>query len=155
MSTDLLPPPLAPLVPALAVAGAALVLLVLFDTLVRGGRRRRRRDTPPAAVAAIGDPAVAWRRRRVLNASEALVLAAAEAAAARLDPSWRVWPQVALGEALVASHPGGAARSAFLAVNAKRCDILLVDGAGWPLAAVEYQGGGHFQGDWVLIATEI
>ena len=146
----------APLVPVLAAAGAALVLLLLFNVLVRGGRRRPRwRDTPPAPVAAIGDPAVTWRRRRVLNTSEALVLAAAEAVAARLDPSWRVWPQVALGEALMASDPGGAARSAFLAVNAKRCDILLVDGAGWPLAAVEYQGGGHFQGDWVLIATEI
>lgn len=139
--TDLLPH-LAPLAPVLTDGGAAFVLLLLFDILVRGVRRRWRGSSP--AVAAVGGPAVTWRRRRVLNTSEALVLAAAEAVAARLDPGWRVWPQVALGEALVAAGRDGAGHLAFLRVNAKRCDLLLVDGGGWPLAAIEYQGDGHF-----------
>lgn len=134
------------LAPVLAFAGAALVLLLLFDALVRGARRRWWGTSP--AVAAVGDPAVTWRRRRVLNASEALVLAAAEAVAARLDPAWRVWPQVALGEVLETAGRTEADRLGWLRINAKRCDLLLVDGGGLPLAAIEYQGGGHFRGDW-------
>lgn len=130
-----------PIPPLLAIAAAAAAsALLLFGLL---GRRR-----PPPAVAAVGDAAVTWRRRRVLNRSETLVLAAAEAVAARLDPTWRVWPQVALGEVLEASGPEAAGRAAFLRINAKRCDLLVVDGAGWPLAAIEYQGGGHHRGDW-------
>jgi len=36
--------------------------------------------------------------------------------------------------------------SAFRSINSKRVDILIVDQGGWPVAAVEYQGDGHYQG---------
>lgn len=55
---------------------------------------------------------------------------------------YRVFAQVSYGEVL-ASTDG----AAFAAMNAKRCDMLVVDRTGMPAVAVEYQGGGHWQGD--------
>lgn len=37
-------------------------------------------------------------------------------------------------------------QDAFRSINSKRIDILIVDRAGWPVVAVEYQGSGHYQG---------
>jgi hypothetical protein len=54
-------------------------------------------------------------------------------------PGHLVCPQVALGEVLSASSAG-----AFYAVNCKRCDVLVVDRQGWPVAAFELQGSGHW-----------
>ena len=48
--------------------------------------------------------------------------------------------QVCLGEVLACRD-----REAFGAVNSKRVDILIVCNRSLPLAAVEFQGGGHYQ----------
>ena len=55
---------------------------------------------------------------------------------------YRVFAQVPYGEVL--STPD---RDAFRAVNSKRADILVVDARGMPVAAIEVQGAGHYQGD--------
>jgi hypothetical protein len=49
--------------------------------------------------------------------------------------------QVCLGEVL--SSPDA---RAFSAINSKRVDVLLVDEDSQPIAAIEYQGSGHYQG---------
>lgn len=49
-----------------------------------------------------------------------------------------VFPQVSLGEIL---HT--AADDAYKAINSKRCDLLIADRDGYPIAVLEYQGGGH------------
>lgn len=49
--------------------------------------------------------------------------------------------QVSLGEVL--SSPDA---RAFSAINSKRVDLLIISPNGVPLAAIEYQGGGHYQG---------
>jgi hypothetical protein len=54
----------------------------------------------------------------------------------------RVFAQTSLGEILQSPS-----RSAFLSINGKRVDILVVDSGGWPVLAVEFQGEGHYQGD--------
>ena len=78
----------------------------------------------------------------LLSAREAMVAKAAEQMLADLAPGWRVCPQVALGEAVRAAD-----KRAYWTVNAKRCDMLIVDESWEPLAALEYQGAGHHQAD--------
>ncbi|WP_419808953.1 DUF2726 domain-containing protein [Sphingomonas sp.] len=79
--------------------------------------------------------------KRVLSRTEANVMLAAEAAIAEAGLSWRVLAQVSLGEVLASSD-----KAAFNAINAKRVDLLIVSGISEPLAAIEYQGEGHWQG---------
>jgi hypothetical protein len=52
---------------------------------------------------------------------------------------YRVFAQVNLGEILKSGDD-----LAFRSINSKRIDILVVDGGGWPVLAVEYQGSGHY-----------
>lgn len=82
-----------------------------------------------------------FKTKRLLNKGEANVLAALEPIVAKLEPGWRVWTQVSLGEVL-----DGGTVEAFNAINAKRVDFLLVDADQRPRMAIEYQGQGHHQG---------
>ena len=66
----------------------------------------------------------------------------AERAIAELAMPWRVMAQVSLGEILRSEDA-----AAFSAVNSKRVDLLIVDERHQPIAAVEYQGTGHWQGN--------
>lgn len=79
--------------------------------------------------------------KRVLSRTEARVMAAAEVAIAEAGLPWRVMAQVALGEILASPD-----EAAFRAINAKRVDLLIVAAKSEPLAAIEYQGEGHWQG---------
>ena len=82
-----------------------------------------------------------FKKRRLLSRSEAHVLYAAERAINIADLKWRVMAQVSLGEVL--SSPDARAYSA---INSKRVDLLVVSRSGDPIAAIEYQGHGHYQG---------
>jgi Protein of unknown function (DUF2726) len=82
-----------------------------------------------------------FEKRRLLSRSEAHVLYAAERAINTADLKWRVMAQVSLGEVL--SSPDARAYSA---INSKRVDLLIVSRSGDPIAAIEYQGHGHYQG---------
>ena len=82
---------------------------------------------------------------RLLSRSEAHVLYAAERAINTADLKWRVMAQVSLGEVL--SSPDARAYSA---INSKRVDLLIVSRFGDPIAAIEYQGHGHYQGTAVV-----
>jgi hypothetical protein len=59
----------------------------------------------------------------------------------RANLKWRVMAQVSLGEIL--SSPDA---QAYSAINSKRVDLLIISSRGDPIAAIEYQGGGHYQG---------
>ncbi|MEP6784188.1 MAG: DUF2726 domain-containing protein [Sphingomonadales bacterium] len=82
-----------------------------------------------------------FEERRLLNAPEFRLFVAVEQAVASLERAWRVMAQVSLGEILASPS-----EQAYRAINSKRVDLLIVDRAGMPLAAIEYQGAGHFQG---------
>ena len=82
-----------------------------------------------------------FEKKRLLSPSEARFFYAAEKAIADQKLSWRVMAQVCLGEVL-----GSPDEAAFRAINAKRVDLLIVNNGGYPLAAIEYQGEGHYQG---------
>ncbi len=85
--------------------------------------------------------AATFAKRPLLNRSETRVLAAAERAVHEIDAGWRVMAQVSLGEILASPD-----EAAYRAINSKRVDMLIITGAGEPLAAIEYQGKGHHQG---------
>jgi hypothetical protein len=82
-----------------------------------------------------------FEKRRLLSKAEARVLYAAEEAISEAKLGWRVMAQVSLGEVL--SSPDA---QAYAAINSKRVDLLIISRSGLPVAAIEYQGGGHYQG---------
>lgn len=81
-----------------------------------------------------------FEKRRILSYPEYRVFSAAEKAIASTNLKWRVMAQVSLGEVL--SSPDALAYSA---INSKRVDLLIISSRGEPLAAIEYQGSGHYQ----------
>jgi hypothetical protein len=121
--------------------------------------RRPRPRRAPAQLAAVRRPAAGdgglshaaeqlrvvmsatYTARRLLSPAEARVFEAAELAIREQGLSWRVMAQVSLGEILASPD-----QAAFRAINSKRVDVLLVTRAGAPIAAIEYQGAGHYQG---------
>jgi len=85
--------------------------------------------------------AASFEKRRVLNWSEYQAFKIIEADVAAARRGYRVFAQTSLGEVLMSPD-----EDAFRSINSKRVDILIVDKSGWPLAAVEYQGNGHYRG---------
>jgi Protein of unknown function (DUF2726) len=83
----------------------------------------------------------AFEKRRLLSAGEYRVFKVVEDCVASLRRGHRVFAQTNLGEVL--SSPDEAA---FRSINSKRVDILVVDQGGWPVLAIEFQGGAHYQG---------
>jgi hypothetical protein len=85
--------------------------------------------------------AASFEKRRLLNRSEYQAFKIIEADLAAARRGYRVFAQTSLGEVLMSPD-----EDAFRSINSKRVDILIVDKSGWPLAAVEYQGNGHYRG---------
>ena len=77
----------------------------------------------------------------VLNKPERRLLECIDKALAELSPGWRAMAQVSLGEILRSES-----KEAFMAINSKRVDLLIVDAECRPLHAVEFQGTGHHLG---------
>jgi hypothetical protein len=83
----------------------------------------------------------AFTQQPLLNKSELRVLKELERCVVASNPTWQVMAQVSLGEVLRSTDA-----AAFACVNAKRVDLLLIDGDCLPRHAIEYQGSGHHQG---------
>jgi hypothetical protein len=79
--------------------------------------------------------------RPILNKSEARVFRDLDRMVLACNPRWQVMAQVSLGEILCSES-----REAYLCINSKRVDLLLVDEHCNPKHVFEYQGGGHYQG---------
>ncbi len=77
----------------------------------------------------------------LLNKSEARLFWELDRMVQERNKGWQVMAQVSLGEILRTP-----AKDAFGCINSKRVDLLLVDQDCQPIAAIEYQGGGHHQG---------
>lgn len=76
----------------------------------------------------------------LLNKSEARVFKELDPIVTGRNPDWRVMAQVSLGEVLWCED-----KDAFGCINAKRVDLLLMDGDCRPRHVIEYQGGAHYQ----------
>lgn len=83
-----------------------------------------------------------FRPRKLMSKAEARVFYIAERALKDAGSRCRVMAQVNLGEVLSCDD-----KRAFSAVNSKRVDMLIISATGDPIAAIEYQGGGHYRSD--------
>jgi Protein of unknown function (DUF2726) len=90
--------------------------------------------------------AASFQTQRLMNHSEFDAFRTIEKEVAAARKGYRVFAQVNLGE-IMESQNDDAYKSAFHSINAKRVDILITNGGGWPALAIEYQGEGHYQGD--------
>ena len=86
-----------------------------------------------------------FRKRPLMNKSEYSVFCKLEKLLSASHRGYRVFSQVSLGEIL-----GSDDKQAYLAINSKRADFVIIDWSGHPIAVVEYHGSGHFQGDAVV-----
>ena len=141
---------------SLVLGVAVIVLLVVVVARMHRRAPRRRRLWPLAASrgpawhrdVGLADPvrqlhaveAAAFHRQKILGPSEYRVFKIVEDEMAIIGEGHRVFAQTSLGEILKSPD-----RDAFHAINSKRADILVVDGGGWPVLAVEYQGEGHYR----------
>jgi len=137
-----------PLLLAFALLAGFLIGWGAAQAMKRHGRLR---STPAIKiVSASRNPATdqlatvmkaEFHAKRLMSREEARIFYALERGLAKHALGWRVMAQVSLGEVL-----GSADTGAFQAVNSKRVDMLIIAKDGLPIAAVEYQGSGHYQG---------
>ncbi len=83
--------------------------------------------------------AASFEKRRVLNRPEYLAFKIIEADIAAARRGYRVFAQTSLGKS-------SRRRTRTLFARSIASGSLIVDKGGWPVAAVEYQGDGHYQG---------
>jgi Protein of unknown function (DUF2726) len=148
-----------PLLPAAAIAGAFVAILFgLYSRNRQLERRLARQEPPPRKTAgeqqdlllaqqleAVTRETVKFTASRVMGRGEYEVFRAAlNVTCQPLPPSFYVFPQVALGQIIRTTAPlDWQADHAHRAINSKRCDLLIADRHGNPVAVLEYQGSGH------------
>ena len=134
---------------------AWIILFYFVASPRRSGRVRPRhlyrtslppKNSPTFDITDVGQQlcavmAAPFERRQLLNWSEYQTFKIIENDVAAMRQGYRVYPQTSLGEVLYSTDT-----NAFRSINSKRVDMLIVDRAGWPIVAVEYQGRGHYQG---------
>jgi Protein of unknown function (DUF2726) len=130
--------------------GMATILLVLIP------RRRIARRPWQSPAPNLADPAtqmqaiaqVDFETRRLLNREEAPLLPLIERILRTHGDGHRVMAQTSMGE-IIRPREGSATRdarnAAHAAINAKRLDFAIFNRFGHLVAAVEYQGTGHYQ----------
>jgi len=143
---------------ALVVLGLSMIVFFVVvgaSGILRSPRRRRFRTAHPFGRPYwkrdfdLADPAqqlnavmaASFYKQRVLSRSEYHIFKIIEDEVAILGKGYRVFAQTSLGEILKSPD-----QNAFHSINSKRADILVIDGGGWPVLAVEYQGDGHYRG---------
>lgn len=83
-----------------------------------------------------------FRRRPLMNKGEYAIFCKLEKLLSQLPGRYRLFAQVSLGEILHTDND-----QAYKSINCKRSDFVIIDRAGYPVAVIEYQGGGHYQKD--------
>ncbi|MFK0298868.1 DUF2726 domain-containing protein [Brevundimonas sp. NPDC090276] len=100
-----------------------------------------RSDRPDPAAQLTTVMNAEFRPKRLMSRNEARAFLQIERLLRGHRMGWRVMAQVSLGEVLTSTDA-----KAFAAVNSKRVDMLVIANDGHPLAAVEFQGSGHYLG---------
>jgi hypothetical protein len=145
---------------AIGLLAAGLISLHLSMSRRRAARAPRRPPRDPSAIerfdrSKMNRPehqmkvvaAAEFETQRMLNASEAKLLPVIEGALARYGRGHRVMAQTSLGELLRPRPQRGRkdlTEAAHAAINSKRLDFAIIDRSGRLVAAIEYQGSGHY-----------
>lgn len=117
----------------------------------RKSKEERRDELLERQLEAVLRDEAEFYKRRVMGSGELGVFYAAMTVTRQPQPEGRypfyVFPQVNLGQILglrpKTARPQWHADQAHRAINSKRCDLLVADKKGWPVAVLEYQGEGH------------
>lgn len=123
--------------------------LVACVWLVRALRRSRAANEVADPKKQIGFVSkVEFEARPLLNKGEFQVLLVLEDAVLALNAGHRVMAQTCFGEflKLKSRERNEDTNRAYRSINSKRADFVIIDAAGYPVAVVEYQGSGHYQG---------
>jgi len=86
--------------------------------------------------------AASFYKKKVMSKEEYGVFKAVEEQVAERHHRYRVLAQTSLGEMIGSGH-----KQAFDSINSKRVDVMILGPFGEPFAAIEYQGGEHYQGN--------
>lgn len=148
-----------------------LIAIAVIAYLISGGKRKRKesvykrktdyqppkkRDSYERPTEVVREQSVAERqlvtvrsnefyKRPLMNKSEYGVFCRLEKLLSASHRGYRVFSQVSLGEIL-----GSDDKQAYLAINSKRADFVIIDWSGQPIAVVEYHGSGHFKDDAIV-----
>lgn len=147
-----------------------LIAIAVVVYLISGGKRKRKgnvyrrktdqqpqkRESYDRAPEVVREQSVAERqlvtvrsnefyKRPLMNKSEYGVFCRLEKLLSASHRGYRVFSQVSLGEIL-----GSNDQQAYLAINSKRADFVIIDWSGQPIAVVEYHGSGHFKDDAIV-----
>ncbi|QCT18995.1 DUF2726 domain-containing protein [Jejubacter calystegiae] len=128
-----------------------LLVIVLFAILIylliaRGKKRYRPTNTSKArSVSNIADQlyfveTASFEKRNLMNKKEYYLFRNIEAYLQKNHPTFRVFPQVSMGEFLSSKSD-----NAYSSINSKRVDFIIISKFGQPCIAIEYQGTGHYQ----------
>ena len=90
-----------------------------------------------------------FKAQPLLNKSETRLFKSLDKMVIEMRPGWQVMAQVSLGEILRCED-----KDAYLCINSKRVDLLIVDADCRPVHAIEYQGGGHYKGAHATAARD-
>ncbi|WCL53197.1 DUF2726 domain-containing protein [Gimibacter soli] len=137
------------------LVGLGLILVAILG--LNGKALTRRKGSRPKLVysrerqAERRDPTIdqlqkvmqaSFTKRRIMNGSEYGLFRLVEKELPQINGGYRVFAQTCLGEII-----GSKDSEAHACINSKRVDILIIGNTGEPLAAIEYQGSGHYQGN--------
>jgi hypothetical protein len=111
-------------------------------------------------LAAVIGQRVTFYRRRIMNRGEYELFRAALGVTRQPMPTgefpYWLFPQVSLGQIIGTERAGEPeSNAAHQAINSKRCDLLITDRSGLPVAVLEYQGSGHDLGGTAKRRDEI
>jgi hypothetical protein len=143
-----------------AMIGIGIEKFVRWDNRRKWQRRQERRGkvvpfqaprekVPDAADQLRTVMKAEFKAQPLLNKSEARLFKAMDKMVLELRPDWQVMAQVSLGEILRCED-----KDAYMCINSKRVDLLIVDEECRPLHAIEYQGGAHFKGAHATAARD-
>lgn len=131
------------------IAIAAVVILFLSIARYVSSKRRQPNDAVLSAPRQSRQlevvAAATYSKKQIMSKKEYRVFRVAELLVKAANNGYRVFAQTSLGEVISSNDS-----KAFSAINSKRIDILIIDGIGNPVAAIEYQGSGHYQGTAVI-----
>lgn len=85
-------------------------------------------------------------KRSILNKSERSVYFALIKLTRSFKGEFYIYPQINLGE-IISTPDSPSGVDAYSAINSKRVDFCIADRHFSPVAVVEFQGEGHYQGD--------
>lgn len=93
---------------------------------------------------------VGWWRQKLMNREEYRVYRDLERIVAQANGGHLLFVQVSYGAFLDPKARPDQTEirdAAYHALARKRADFLIIDRCGWPVAVIEYQGAGHYQGN--------